>query len=486
MEMKIYNTLSGEKDPFERPEGSRVTMYVCGVTVYDVCHVGHARALVVFDMIHRYLKHRGYNVICVRNFTDVDDKIIKRANEEGTTCEEIASRYIRKFREDVGELGLLKPAFEPKATEHIQDMIDIVSALIEKGHAYEVDGDVFFAVSSFGGYGKLSNRTLEEMRAGARVEVDERKKNPLDFALWKRSKPGEPSWDSPWGKGRPGWHVECSAMSIKLLGETIDIHGGGQDLIFPHHENEIAQSECYTGKQFARCWIHNGHVMMRDEKMSKSLGNFFTLKQIYKEYEPRVLHFFLVSRHYRSPLNFSKEGLSEAREALKRIDNCLAIAEYELEKKGWPPPHKGYLAPPLMDEFESAMCNDFNTRWAVAIIFVMVVDIHNKITAGGISSSLRRMYEDLKSMCDILGIRYDPPQLRAVSVKGGEKVDRDRVRILMEKERLTDDEINELIRYRYGLRKMKKYEEADEIRSFLKTRGDILRDDLEGTTWIRE
>ncbi|MDP8247908.1 MAG: cysteine--tRNA ligase [Candidatus Tritonobacter lacicola] len=509
MALKIHNTLSGEKDPFELPEGSRVTMYVCGVTVYDECHVGHARALVVFDMIQRYLKHLGYNVVCVRNFTDVDDKIIKRANEEGVTCDEIASRYIHEFREDVGRLGLLQPAYEPRATEHIADMIGMISTLAEKGHAYEVAGDVFFAVSSFSDYGKLSGRNLEDLRAGARVEVDEKKRNPLDFALWKKAKPGEPSWDSPWGRGRPGWHIECSAMSLKLLGETIDIHGGGQDLIFPHHENEIAQSECCTGKPFARFWIHNGHVMIRDEKMSKSLGNFFTLKQVYEEYEPRILHFFLISKHYRSPLDFSKEGLSEAREALSRLDNCLGSVEnaipqetiedvrknrgkvrvsLDIDIKEPPPPskHKWWQL------FETAMHDDFNTPGALAAIFMYVGEINNELKLGYGSGSkvdqisLVDKYDDLRKLCDILGICYKPLRQTTVSLKGEGSVDRGRIERLLGKENLEDEEVTLLVEERLRLRKIREYGKADEIRNSLKSKGISLRDVQEGTNWIRE
>ena len=485
MDMMIYNTLSRKKERKERfdpLERDRLTMYVCGVTVYDECHVGHARALVVFDMIQRYLKHLGYNVICVRNFTDVDDKIIKRANEEGITCDEIASRYIRAFNEDVGRLGLLKPTYEPRATEHIADMIKMVLTLMEKGHAYEVNGDVFFAVSSFSDYGKLSGRNLEELRAGARVEVDEKKRNPLDFALWKKAKPGEPSWDSPWGRGRPGWHIECSAMSLKLLGETIDIHGGGQDLIFPHHENEIAQSECCTGKPFARFWIHNGHVMIRDEKMSKSLGNFFTLKQVYAEYKPRVLHFFLISKHYRSPLNFSREGLSEAREALKRINNCLATVEDSLREKE-------VSLPSIVKDckwiklFKKAMHDDFNTPVAISAIFMAIGEINNKVKIGDISYSLAEQYIELKNMCDILGIRYEASRRRKVNEDEAPAVDNERIAELMKKGSLTDDEIIEMIGYRLSLRKMKEYGKADKIRNFLEKRKVPLRDFPGGTIW---
>ena len=305
MALRIYNTLTGKKEEFVPLHEKRVGMYVCGVTVYDLCHIGHARSAIVFDAIYRYLGYRGYEVTFVRNFTDIDDKIIKRANEEGVDCKAIAEKYIDEFNMDMGKLGFEKPKFEPKATEHIPEMIELISTLIEKGYAYQSGGDVFFSVEKFKDYGKLSKRNLEEMQAGARVGIDEKKENPLDFALWKASKPGEPSWESPWGKGRPGWHIECSVMSQKYLGETFDIHGGGKDLIFPHHENEIAQSEAATGKPFARYWIHNGFVNINKEKMSKSLGNILTLKEIFKDWRPEAIRLFLLSSHYRSPVDFS-------------------------------------------------------------------------------------------------------------------------------------------------------------------------------------
>ncbi|HNR14899.1 MAG TPA: cysteine--tRNA ligase, partial [Thermodesulfobacteriota bacterium] len=298
--IKVYNTFSQKKEEFVPLFDGRVNMYVCGVTVYDHAHIGHARAAVIFDVVYRYLKYRGYRVAYVRNFTDVDDKIINRANAEGKSWKEIADTFINEYSEDMQALGVQSPTHEPRATDHITEMIELVSTLIERGHAYELDGDVYFSVGSFSEYGRLSKKNIDEQLSGARVEKDERKRDPRDFALWKASKPGEPWWPSPWGNGRPGWHIECSAMSCKYLGETLDIHGGGKDLVFPHHENERAQTEAATGKPFVRYWVHNGFVNINSEKMSKSLGNFFTIKDILNEYHPEVVRLFLLSHHYRS------------------------------------------------------------------------------------------------------------------------------------------------------------------------------------------
>ena len=321
--LKLFNTLTGKQEEFKSIEPKRVRMYVCGVTVYDYCHIGHARSALVFDVLRRYLEYSGYNVTFVKNFTDVDDKIIKRANEQHAPCEAITSKYIDAYYEDMGKLGIKPASIEPKATEHMTEIISMTETLIKKGLAYPIDGDVYFQVDKYKDYGRLSKRKLEELQAGARVDVDERKRHPMDFALWKRSKPGEPSWPSPWGAGRPGWHIECSAMSIKHLGETFDIHGGGMDLIFPHHENEIAQSCGATGKEFARYWIHNGFVQINQEKMSKSLGNFFTIRETFEKSKwsqyvtGEVLRYFLLSTHYRGPLDFSDNALEESRETLE-------------------------------------------------------------------------------------------------------------------------------------------------------------------------
>ncbi|MEK6778030.1 MAG: cysteine--tRNA ligase, partial [Candidatus Deferrimicrobiota bacterium] len=327
MALTVFNTMGNRKEPFTPVVTGKVRMYVCGVTVYDLCHIGHARANVVFDTIVRYLRYRGYEVTFVRNFTDIDDKIIKRAASEGTDYLTISRRYIEAFRRDFDRMGLLRPDVEPRATEHIPEIIDLVSRLVAAGKAYAVDGDVYYAVKGFPGYGKLSGKNTEDLLSGARVDVDERKKDPLDFALWKSSKPGEPAWESPWGPGRPGWHIECSAMAMKHLGETLDIHGGGKDLVFPHHENEIAQSEGLTGKPFARYWVHNGFVNIDNEKMSKSLGNFFTLRDVLAKVKPDVLRFFFASSHYRSPIDYSDRSLAEAKAGLDRLYRVKEKAE---------------------------------------------------------------------------------------------------------------------------------------------------------------
>ncbi len=327
MALRIYNTLTQGKEEFTPIDPPKVGMYVCGVTVYDLCHIGHARSSIVFDIIYRYLKFRGYDVTYVRNFTDVDDKIINRANEMGVTSEEVASRYIDEFNTDMGALGLLTPDVEPKATEHIAQMLDIIGTLIERGKAYELDGSVYFSVKSFPEYGALSKRNVEDLRSGARVEVNEAKRDPLDFALWKASKPGEPTWDSPWGKGRPGWHIECSAMGREYLGEVFDIHGGGKDLVFPHHENEIAQSHASSGMAPVKVWVHNGFVNVDSEKMSKSLGNFSTIKDILKTYHPEAIRYFILTSHYRSPIDFTAQALNDAYKNLARFYDLLMFGE---------------------------------------------------------------------------------------------------------------------------------------------------------------
>ena len=386
MAIRIYNSQSHRKEEFAPLTPGKVSMYVCGVTVYDDPHVGHARCYVAFDAMVRHFKAKGLEVEYVRNFTDIDDKIIKRAQELGVGTRELAERYIESFSRDMEALGNLPATVEPKATGHIAEIIAGVETLIQKGHAYEVEGDVYFAVTSFPGYGKLSGRNLDDMQAGARVAVDERKKNPMDFALWKTSKPGEPFWQSPWGEGRPGWHIECSVMSQKYLGQTFDIHGGGEDLIFPHHENEIAQAECISGQPFARYWVHNGFVRVNQEKMSKSLGNFFTIKDILKTVRPEVLRLFLLSKHYRSPLDFSDAALKEAGQGLERLYRALGEANGAGEE-----PVSQTLTFPADKEaqieidqavvsFEQAMDDDFNTGGATGCLFTLA-KIINRLAA---------------------------------------------------------------------------------------------------------
>ncbi|UCF30016.1 MAG: cysteine--tRNA ligase [bacterium] len=373
MALRVYNTLTGKKEEFVPIHPPKVGLYACGVTVYDYCHIGHARAAVAFDVIARYLRSSGYDVTYVRNYTDIDDKIINRSNEEGIDWRELAEKFIEAHDADMGALGVQRADVEPRATEHVDDIIRLVKSLQDRGFAYEVDGDVYFEVARFKGYGKLSGRNPEEMRAGARIEVDERKRDPLDFALWKSSKEGEPWWDSPWGKGRPGWHIECSAMSAAILGQPLDIHGGGKDLIFPHHENEIAQSEAEAGREFSRYWLHNGFVNIDSEKMSKSLGNFFTIREVLERYRPEVIRFFLLSTHYRSPLDFSDQALDEARIRYERFMNLFArvhrtLAEdrqmNEVESRSL-----RALSEELEPAFRQAMDDDFNTAAALGHLF---------------------------------------------------------------------------------------------------------------------
>jgi cysteinyl-tRNA synthetase len=485
MALRVYNTMTKKKEKLVPLHEGRIGMYACGVTVYDLCHIGHARSAVVFDVIYRFLRHKGYKVTYVRNFTDVDDKIIKRAQEEGVGFEEIASRYIEEFYADMGALGLMPPTVEPKATEHISEMIVLVQRLIEEGHAYQVEGDVYYAVESFPEYGKLSKRTLDEMQAGARVEVDERKRNPLDFALWKAAKPGEPSWASPWGKGRPGWHIECSAMSQKYLGDTLDIHGGGKDLIFPHHENEIAQAEGATGRPFVRYWLHNGFVNIEKEKMSKSLGNFLTIKEILKEYHPEVVRFFLLSRHYRSPIDFSSQGMEEARRNMERFYQTLAgIDEVIAQEKAREPVPEG-LSPEEMavyrraeefpDTFAEAMDDDFNTAVALAALFELGHDL-NRILQDPSPHAPQILHKGREAFAvarEVLGIFQEDPHVFL-------EAERERK---TEKLTLTPKEIEKLIAEREEARNKKNWTRADEIRDQLASQGIILEDCPQGTTW---
>ena len=491
MALRVYNTLSAGKEEFVPLRPGKVGMYVCGVTVYDFSHIGHARANVVFDVISRYLRYLGYDVTYVRNYTDIDDKIINRANREGVPFNEISERFIMEFDRDMLQLGLDTPECQPKATDHIGDIISLITALIEKGYAYPAGGDVYFRVDKFAPYLKLSGRNLEEMQAGARIEVDERKRHPMDFALWKESKPAEPFWDSPWGKGRPGWHIECSAMSMKYLGETFDIHGGGKDLIFPHHENEIAQSEAATGHPFARYWLHNGFVNINAEKMSKSLGNFFTIREVLEKYDSEVLRFFLISAHYRSPLDFSDQNLNEAESGMERIYSALAGIDEVLARGGG---NKDSMNEPdplnsaerelhdrcelIRKRFEEAMDDDFNTALAIAHIFDMVRAVNRTIDeAGGRSgagqSLFARVKAELKEIGNVLGVFGSEPASYLARIK---------TRKVAEQE-ISPDEIERLILERAMARKSKDFKRSDEIRDFLLERNIQLLDGAQGTTW---
>jgi cysteinyl-tRNA synthetase len=488
MAIRVYNTLTGKKEDFIPLQEKKVGMYVCGVTVYDLCHIGHARSAIVFDTIYRYFRYRGYEVTFVRNFTDIDDKIIRRANEEGVDCKTIAEKYIGEFNIDMGRLGLEKPSVEPRATEHIPEMIQLISALMQKGFAYPGGGDVFFSVGKFKNYGKLSKRDLEEMQAGARVEIDENKENPLDFALWKGSKPGEPSWESPWGKGRPGWHIECSVMSQKYLGETFDIHGGGRDLIFPHHENEIAQSEAATGKTFARYWIHNGFVNINKEKMSKSLGNILTIKEILKDWHPEVLRLFFLSHHYRSPVDYSENSFNEAKSGLDRFYITLNAIQEELAKPISPPQRKTdssaienchQAIESFQTRFEEAMDDDFNTAQALGYFYEIQTHLNSflSLSKGNpteeITSLLKQGLDHFSKIGWVFGLfREDPGDYIARQRKEG-----------LKKLNFTEEEILRSIGERNLARKEKNYKRADEIRNDLLSKGIVLEDTPSGPNW---
>jgi cysteinyl-tRNA synthetase len=483
MTLRIYNTQSRKKEEFHPLQEGKVGIYVCGITAYDVCHVGHARSAVVFDVITRYLRYRGFDVTYVKNFTDVDDKIIDKARREKAGIDEIAERYIREHDQDMDALGVAHPTFTPRATENIDGMIRLVNILLEKGLAYPVGGDIFYAVERFPGYGKLSGRNLEDMLAGARVDVNEKKRNPLDFALWKSSKEGEPWWESPWGRGRPGWHLECSVMSRRYLGETLDIHGGGEDLIFPHHENEIAQSEGSTGKTLARYWVHNGFVRVNSEKMSKSLGNFFTIRDILQQYHPEVLRLFLLSSHYRSPVDFSDAALNEARQGMNRFYSTLNllrdIADGGTEAAAESAPKDGEMAAELQalrGRFVEAMDDDFNTARAIGHIFDGIRLVNTSlaekkpVVSRGVFAQAEKTLREIGSVLGLFGQEADDYLRR----------DRERESV---KRGLDVAEIERLIAERRDARTAKAWQRADEIRKDLAARGVVLRDAPEATTW---
>ncbi len=460
--LQIYNTMTRKKEVFTPIEENKIKMYVCGITVYDLCHIGHARVMVGFDMITRYLRHRGYDVTYVRNITDVDDKIIRRANENGERVDELTERMIQAMHDDEDRLGVLRPDLEPRATHHIGDIVDMVQTLVEKGFAYPADnGDVYYRVNKFAGYGKLTNRNLEEMQAGARIDVEDAKENPMDFVLWKSAKEDEVSWDSPWGPGRPGWHIECSAMSTCCLGNNFDIHGGGPDLPFPHHENEIAQSEAATGEKYANTWMHAGAVRVDQEKMSKSLGNFFTIRDVLEKYNPEVIRYFLLSSHYRSPINYSEDGLKSARQSLERFYTALqGVDAVEVPAEGeW------------VERFKAAMDDDFNTAEAFAVLFDLAKQL-NIAKKEGDTEQANQLAGYLKLFGDVLGLfNQDADSF----LKGEPAADG-----------LSEGDIEAQIEARNQARKNKDFAESDRIRDELAAQGIILKDSREGTSWVRE
>lgn len=467
--IRIYNTLSKKKEDFIPLEEKKVRMYVCGPTVYNFIHIGNARPMIVFDTVRRYLEHKGYEVNFVSNFTDVDDKIIKKANEEGVSAEEISQRYIAECKKDMEGMNIMPATTHPLATQEIGGMIDMISELIDKGDAYAVNGTVYFRTRQFKDYGKLSHKNLDDLQAGNRsllVSGEDEKEDPLDFVLWKPKKEGEPYWKSPWGDGRPGWHIECSVMSKKYLGEQIDIHGGGEDLIFPHHENEIAQSESCSGKEFARYWMHNAFLNIDNRKMSKSLGNFFTVREISEKYDLQVLRFFMLNAHYRSPLNFSAELMESSKNALERIqtavDNLKFLAEHASAQEMTPEETaKAEEAAKYEKAFDDSMDDDFNTADAIAAIFDLVKFANTTADEKSSKAYAETLREKIQGLCDIMGL------------------------ITEKKEELLDEDIEKLIEERQAARKAKNFARADEIRAELLEKGIVLEDTREGVKWKR-
>jgi cysteinyl-tRNA synthetase len=459
--LQIHNSLTRQKAPFQPIEPGKVRMYVCGMTVYDYCHLGHARVLVVFDVVYRYLRALGHEVTYIRNITDIDDKIIRRANENGEPFQALTERFIAAMREDSEALGVLPPTAEPRATAHIGEILSMVQTLIDKNLAYVADnGDVYYAVSRFPDYGKLSGKDPADLRAGARVEIGESKRDPLDFALWKAAKQDEPAWDSPWGPGRPGWHIECSAMSTCCLGNHFDIHGGGADLQFPHHENEIAQSEGATGEPFVNVWMHNGFVRVNEEKMSKSLGNFFTVREILRLYRPEEVRYFILTSHYRSPLNYDDSALQQARAALTRLYTALRGLPEAVPAEG----------ESFRTRFQSAMDDDFNTPVALAVLFELAREI-NRLRADGSDQQAAAHSALLCELSAVLGLLQDDPE---VYLRGGSDT-----------EGPSDAEIESLIEQRRAARANKDWAEADRVREALTAAGIVLEDGPQGTTWRR-
>lgn len=465
--MKVYNTLTRKKEELVPITPGEIKMYACGPTVYNYIHIGNARPLCIFDILRRYLEYRGYNVKFVQNFTDIDDKIIRRANEEHVDFSEISELYIKEFWTDADGLNVRHATINPKATENIDAIIQIISTLIEKGYAYEAQGDVYFSTEKFKDYGKLSHQPLEDLEAGARIMVGEVKREPMDFAVWKAAKPGEPAWDSPWGKGRPGWHIECSAMNWRYLGDTIDIHCGGQDLIFPHHENEIAQSECFTGKPFAHYWMHNGYINVDNVKMSKSLGNFFTVRDVAEKYGYEPIRYLLISAQYRSPINYSTDIIEQCIAALNRLYTCRDSLDFEL-KNASDAEHDGDKAivdgfDKYREQFISAMDDDLNTADAIASIFELVRDINTNVVGKTPSKALVEgaiaMFDELTG---VLGLVYN------------------------RKTETLDSDVEALIEARTNARKEKNWAEADRIRDQLKEMGIVLEDTAQGVKWHRE
>jgi cysteinyl-tRNA synthetase len=486
--LKIFNTLTGQKDVFVPLVPKAVRMYACGVTVYDESHIGHARSALTFDVIRNYLRFSGYAVTYVRNFTDVDDKIIARAAKDGVPCQEIVNRYLHAYQRDMARLRIAQADVEPKATEHMPEIVRMIQTLLEKGHAYVLNGDVYFEVGSYPAYGRLSKRKMEDLLAGARVEVDERKRHPMDFALWKSSKPGEPTWASPWGPGRPGWHIECSAMSIRYLGESFDIHGGGMDLIFPHHENEIAQSCAATGQEFARWWVHNGFVEINREKMSKSLGNFFTIREIFESSGCResvtaeTLRYFLLATHYRSPLDFSDHGLREAKRALDGLYGLFQRLEEQTGTTGSDDAHVGRCLERFHESFRQAMDDDFNTPAALAHFQHLRGEVNRLLATGLSGAAAAAARQTFRTYGHVLGLFQLPVgewEFKELEFRVGASGATGQAR-------LSDAEVERLLTERNEARRRKNFRQADEIRALLAAHSITIEDRPDGTSrWKR-
>jgi len=462
--IQIYNTLTRKKEPFVPLQPGKVSMYVCGPTVYNYIHIGNARPAIFFDVVRRYFEYRGYDVTFIQNFTDVDDKLIRKAEEMEITVLEVADRFIQAFEEDTKALGVKKAHVHPRVSDHIEEIIDFIQGLMDKGYAYESSGDVYFRTEKFPEYGKLSHQNIEELQAGARIAVNEQKDNPLDFALWKSAKPGEIYWESPWGKGRPGWHIECSAMSMKYLGESFDIHGGGHDLMFPHHENEIAQSESLTGHPMAKYWMHNGYINIDNEKMSKSLGNFILVKDIREKITPQVLRFFMLSAHYRHPINFSEDLIEQAKNGLERIQTAISNLRHRQAAATAVTNGENEKQEVYRKRFTEAMDNDFNTADALAVVFEWVRESNQYLRNEKVSKQGVQVYLDLlEEMGSVLGLQLEPAE-----------------------EELVDQEIEALIQERTEARKQRNFQRADEIRDLLLEKGIILEDTPQGIRWRRK
>ncbi len=464
--MKVHNTLKGKKEEFIPIEEGKVRMYVCGPTVYNYIHIGNARPVVFFDTVKRYFEYKGYEVNYVSNYTDVDDKIIAKANEEGVSPKEISERYIKEYQTDLKGLNVKTPTHTPRATEEIDGMIEMITGLIDKGYAYEKNGSVYYRTRKFDEYGKLSKKNIDDLEVGSRIAVDEEKEDSMDFVLWKPKKPGEPAWDSPWGQGRPGWHIECSVMSTTYLGDEIDIHGGGEDLVFPHHENEIAQTEAITGKTMARYWVHNGFVNIDNKKMSKSEGNFFTVREIGEEYPLSVVRFFMLSAHYRSPINFSRELMESAQNSLERIQNAVFNLEFLLEnaKEDKLKDKEQEIIDKLEElneRYDKAMDDDFNTADAISVIFEIVKLANSNITANSSKVLIQKALDKIYLLSGVLGIE------------------------VTKEEELLEEEIEKKIQERQEARKNKNFAKADEIRDELLKKGIVLEDTREGVRWKR-